>query len=118
MPAVRQRAADALLEQSRTVVEWLRTVPDADFLRPSVLPGWDVRSLTSHLVFFHLGLIGVLDAPTRQPPLPLEQYVVRYQPDAAGIAQTAIDYAGTDIRTGAGRAAGRAGGRPGCALGP
>jgi Mycothiol maleylpyruvate isomerase N-terminal domain len=102
VPAVKQRAADALTEQSRAVVEWLRQVSTADFGRPSVLPGWDVRALTSHLVFFHRGLLGVLDTPTHQPPVPIDQYVARYQPNAVGIAQTAIDNAGT---IGAGRAA-------------
>lgn len=85
---------DALQEQSRTVIEWLRQLPTEAYARPSVLPGWDVRTLTGHLVVFHRGLQRVLTAPTNQPAIPMDQYVTRYQPDAAGIAQTAADAAG------------------------
>jgi len=94
VPAVRQRSMDALLEQSRTVIEWLRQLPPDAFSRPSVLPAWDVRTLTGHLVVFHGGLLRVLTTPTNQPAIPIEQYVTRYAPGAAGIAQMAVDTAG------------------------
>jgi uncharacterized protein (TIGR03083 family) len=92
---VRQRAADAFLEQSHAVVDWLtRLSPDA-FAAPSVLPGWDVRELVAHLLVLHRGLLEVLTRSTSQPPVPLEQYVARYQPDATGIEHTAVRAAGT-----------------------
>ena len=78
----------ALLEQSRTVCEWLAGVIADDFARPTVLPGWDVRTLTEHLVLVHRGLARVLRQPTRERPLPNSEFVRRYRRDLEMIMES------------------------------
>ena len=46
----RLRPQDALLEQSRTVLGWLQSLPPEAFEHPTVLPDWNVRQLAGHLV--------------------------------------------------------------------
>ena len=53
--------AEVLLEQSRTVAAWLRSLDEEAFAAPSVLAGWDVRQLAGHLVFAHRTLRGVAE---------------------------------------------------------
>jgi uncharacterized protein (TIGR03083 family) len=72
---------EALLEQSRTVLVWLRGLAPEAFDRPTVLPGWSVRQLTGHLVLVHTGLKQALDQPAREPAVPIHQYVTRYRRD-------------------------------------
>jgi hypothetical protein len=43
-------APDAYLEQSAALDDWLAGLGDADFATPSVLPGWDVRTLVDHIM--------------------------------------------------------------------
>jgi uncharacterized protein (TIGR03083 family) len=81
MAVSRLRPQDALLEQSRTVLEWLHGLTPAAFERPTVLPDWNVRQLAGHLVFVHTGLRQSLDQPTREPALPIQEYVTRYRRD-------------------------------------
>ena len=99
--SARPGAADALLEQSRTVVDWLREVPAEAFARPSVLPGWDVRMLTAHLVMAHRTLDTALSTPTHEPAVPIERYVQGYRPGAESIAlrttETAGDASGPEL---------------------
>jgi len=68
--------------------EWLAALPFEDFGRPSVLPGWDVRRLTGHVLMVFRGLLGVLAAPTEDPPLQLHDYVARYRAQADEIDTT------------------------------
>lgn len=98
MARVRQGSAEALLEQSRTVSDWLRHRPISDFTQQSVLPGWDVRQLTGHLVMLHEGLGSVLAQPTRQRPHQLADYVQHYRPNADQI--TALTAAATGTASG------------------
>ncbi len=86
MARVRQGSAETLLEQSRTVSNWLRGRPAEDFDHPSMLPGWDVRRLAGHLVMVHQGIAPVLARPTRQRPHTLADYVQHYRPNADQIA--------------------------------
>lgn len=72
------RPAEALLEQSQTLLSWLRTRSETDFSAPSVLPGWDVRTLTGHLVLIHSALATALDQPSRAVPIPLHEWVRRF----------------------------------------
>ena len=44
MATLRLRPHEALLEQSRTVLDWLHGLTPEAFERPTVLPGWNVRS--------------------------------------------------------------------------
>ncbi len=74
--------AEALLDQSRTVLGWLQELSEDDIDRPSVLAGWDVRTLIGHLVFMNLGIARVLSRPTASAPVPLYEYVRRYRPNA------------------------------------
>jgi uncharacterized protein (TIGR03083 family) len=91
----------ALLEQSRTVHEWLQDLPADDFARPSVLPDWDVRTLTGHLILVHRGLISALGQPTTERPLPNAEYVRRYRRYADSIMErtraTAGDHPGPTL---------------------
>ena len=88
------RPAEALLEQSRTVHSWLDGLSGDDFARTTVLPGWDVRTLTGHLVLIHAGLDRLLDRPSRSAPVPLPEWVRRYQRDAAAIEASTAEATG------------------------
>ncbi len=68
--------------------EWLAGVIADDFARPTVLPGWDVRTLTEHLVLVHRGLARVLRQPTRERPLPNSEFVRRYRRDLEMIMES------------------------------
>ncbi|HET9561775.1 MAG TPA: sterol carrier family protein [Propionibacteriaceae bacterium] len=81
MAVPRLRPQDALLEQSRTVLGWLQSLPPESFEHPTVLPDWNVRQLAGHLVFVHTGLRQSLDQSTREPALPIQEYVTRYRRD-------------------------------------
>ena len=67
--------AEVLLEQSRTVAAWLRSLDEEAFAAPSVLAGWDVRQLAGHLVFAHRTLRESLSRTTAERPLPVHLYV-------------------------------------------
>jgi uncharacterized protein (TIGR03083 family) len=81
----RSKPADALLEQSRTVLHWLRDVPSNAFEQPSVLGEWDIRTLTGHLLLIHSGMLAVIGRPTRDKALPLADFVRRYRRDVTDI---------------------------------
>lgn len=81
----RNKPAEALLEQSRTVLHWLRELAADDFAHASVLPGWDVRTLTGHLVLIHTGLIRTLGRASRSAPVPAAELVRRYRRDVEQI---------------------------------
>jgi uncharacterized protein (TIGR03083 family) len=80
----------ALLEQSRTVREWLAGLDAADFTEQTPLPGWDVRTLTGHLVLVHRGLAQVLARPTGERPLPNHEFVRRYRRDVEMITESTL----------------------------
>jgi uncharacterized protein (TIGR03083 family) len=81
------RSVEALLEQSRAVLGWLGELADDDFSAATVLPGWDVRTVTGHLVLIHVGLARLLDHPSRAAPVPLAEWVRRYRRDVAAIGR-------------------------------
>jgi len=93
--------AKPLLDQAALVRDWLSGLASADFGRPSVLPGWDVRLLTGHVLMIFRGLLGAYDSPVAEPPLALYDYVARYRADAAEIdavtAQLAADRTPDDL---------------------
>jgi uncharacterized protein (TIGR03083 family) len=102
MPARRRLdPAEALVEQSGTVVEWLRGLSEEDFVRPSVLPGWDVRTLIGHLVLVHLGLVRLLNRRSSGPALPVAEFVRRYRRDVVMISESTLaatrDKSGPDL---------------------
>jgi uncharacterized protein (TIGR03083 family) len=95
------RPAESLLEQSRTVLAWLGELTPEEFSAPSVLPGWDVRTLTGHLVLIHAGLSRMLDRPSSRAPVPLPEWVRRYRRDVEQIDElthaTAGDHPGSEL---------------------
>lgn len=85
---------DALLAQSAEIFGWLQKLPAGDYRRPSVLAGWDVRTVVAHLLLVHTGLAEVLDRPTRQSPLPAHELVRRYRRDVASVTAATVSAAG------------------------
>lgn len=94
----------SLLAQAALMRTWLAQLPFEDFSKPSVLPGWDVRLLTGHVLMIFRGLLGAAGAPTDEPPLALHDYVARYRVDAEAIdavtAELAADRTPDDLLTG------------------
>ena len=74
-----------LLAQAALMRDWLGQLPSEAFSRPSVLPGWDVRLLTGHVLMIFRGLLSAVASPVDEPPLALHEYVARYRVDAAAI---------------------------------
>lgn len=87
----RLQPQEALLEQSQTVLAWLRGLPADAFERPSVLPSWSVRQLVGHLVLVHAGLTKSLDQPTTEPALPIYEFVTRYRRDVEMIMASTLE---------------------------
>jgi uncharacterized protein (TIGR03083 family) len=75
-------AGSAMLEQSAAISAWAEPLPDAAFTLPSVIPGWDVRTLLGHVLLVHRGLLRNLGAPSSAMPLPTHEFVRRYRRDA------------------------------------
>ncbi|MDT4917263.1 MAG: hypothetical protein QOH89_1963 [Pseudonocardiales bacterium] len=77
---------DAFDAQSDVLAAWLDQVPPADFARPSVLDGWDVRTLLGHVLLIRQGLARVLGTRSDEPRIPAAEYVRLYRRDADLIA--------------------------------
>ncbi|GAA3617337.1 sterol carrier family protein [Microlunatus ginsengisoli] len=88
------RASAVLLAQGRLLVDWLGTLPAGEFDRPSVLPEWDVRTLTGHLVLIIAGFELLLGRPTAERPVPADELVRRYRRDADQIQARTLDATG------------------------
>ena len=88
--------AEVLLEQSRTVAGWLRSLDEDAFATPSVLAGWSVQQLAGHLVFAHRTLRESLSRTTTERPLPVHVYVQGYRPNADQIADASRSAAEVD----------------------
>ncbi|MCW2525676.1 MAG: hypothetical protein JWM76_536 [Pseudonocardiales bacterium] len=86
--------ATRMLAQSSRVRAWLAELDEADFARPSVLDGWDVRMLVAHLVLVHVGLVTILESPSAQAPVSTGEFVRRYRRDVAQIAASTERTAG------------------------
>jgi uncharacterized protein (TIGR03083 family) len=84
------RSAAAARGQSAAIVDWLDALDAADFARPSVLPGWDVRVLTAHLLLVLSGLHDRLATPTAAPPTAVGDFVTRYRRDVAVIEERTV----------------------------
>lgn len=80
------RGLEAYLAQAALVAGWLDAVPADAFDAPSVLDGWDVRTLLGHLVLIHEGLRRVLGTRAPDRPVPAAEYVRRYRASAEQIA--------------------------------
>jgi uncharacterized protein (TIGR03083 family) len=102
--SIKPADAKALGLQLRCLIGWLEGLTDEDFGRPSVLPGWDVRTLTGHLVLVAGGLADILSDPdglgrAQGRALPTTVLTQRYRRDVADIE--ARTTARTGDRTGA-----------------
>jgi uncharacterized protein (TIGR03083 family) len=75
---------DAYSAQARALADWLDT---ADLTASTVLPDWDFRTLTGHVVGSMDGLVSHLDTRAAGPATPLAQYVQAYAPAAADITE-------------------------------
>jgi uncharacterized protein (TIGR03083 family) len=95
-------AGSAMLAQSAAISAWADPLPDAPFVLPSVIPGWDVRTLLGHVLLVHRGLLRWLAVPTDSVPLPTHEFVRRYRRDAdaldAATREAAGDRSAQDLR--------------------
>lgn len=87
-------AGAAVLDQSAAIRSWLVGVPDESFGRPSVLAGWDVRTLVGHVLLVHTGLLRWLRTPSSERPTPVHEFVARYRPAAAQLDRSTRDATG------------------------
>lgn len=88
------RVGAALIAQGRSLHGWLVGLSAADFAVPSVLPGWDVRTLVGHLALVVGGFDGALARQTPAPPMPVWELVRRYRRDVAQIESRTREVAG------------------------
>lgn len=86
-------AADALLDQSHALDDWLQALPIAAYDRSSVLAGWDVRLLVAHLLLIERGLVRILGQASKEKPLAPYAFVARYRPSVEAIATSTHDTA-------------------------
>ena len=80
------RDLDAFAGQADALADWLDGLAGDDATRPSVLDGWDVRTLIGHCVLIRRGLARVLATRSGEPAVPAAEYVRRYRTDVAAIA--------------------------------
>lgn len=90
MTARTAAAIAPLRAQSALLADWFAALDDAAFATPSVLAGWDVRTLLGHLVLVVEGCGRALATPTNEPAVPAADYVRRYRRDVAAIVQRTI----------------------------
>jgi uncharacterized protein (TIGR03083 family) len=78
----------AFTEQCVVLADWLDALPAEAFATPSVLDGWSVGLLVAHVVLMRDGLERALSTPTDEPAASVSEYVARYRPAVAAIAQS------------------------------
>jgi uncharacterized protein (TIGR03083 family) len=83
---------DAYEAQCALLADWLSAMPSLDL--PSVLAGWDLRTLLGHIVGSKDSLASHLDTVGSGRPLPAAQYVQAYAPAAADISAQTIAVTG------------------------
>lgn len=82
---------EVYLRQRDALHEWLTELSASDWSRPSVLAGWDVRTLVGHLIVCTAGVGARLMQTSSQPPRPLAEYVRGYAAAAEDISRRAVD---------------------------
>jgi uncharacterized protein (TIGR03083 family) len=90
MGTARLPPQEALLEQSRTVLAWLKGLPAGTFERPTVLANWDLRQLAGHLVLIHSSFTTSIDQPTKEAAVPVHEFVTRYRRDVDMIMESTL----------------------------
>jgi uncharacterized protein (TIGR03083 family) len=86
--------AGAMRDQVAAIAGWLDGVPDAQFALPSILPGWDVRTLVGHIHMVVDGATERLGTRAEASATPVAEYVKRYRRDADDIARRTLDATG------------------------
>lgn len=89
--------ADALAAysaQAAAAGDWLDALPADAFAAPSVLPGWDVRTVVGHLVASKEGMVAALPTRGGGPVLPPSEYVRAYRPAADDITAVTKQFTG------------------------
>ena len=81
--------------QAHGLADWLAALPADAFEAPSVLPGWDVRTLVGHLVGSKDGLAHGLTVLGTPPAIPVARYVQAFRPAAADIIAATVEITGT-----------------------
>ena len=94
MGTARLPPQEALLEQSRTVLAWLKGLPAGSFERPTVLANWDLRQLAGHLVLIHSSFTTSIDQPTKHAAVPVHEFVTRYRRDVEMIMESTLQASG------------------------
>jgi uncharacterized protein (TIGR03083 family) len=94
VPRARSTPSGAFLAQSASTLGWLERLSPADFDRPSVLPGWEVRTLVGHLILVHDGLLRLPARGVAGPAVPVHEIVRRYRPGAEQIDRATLAAAG------------------------
>lgn len=77
---------DSYDAQCIALADWLASLPDVEFRQPSVLPGWDVRTLLGHVAGSKDGFASRLAQRVDGTPLSPSAYVALYADAAAEIA--------------------------------
>lgn len=90
MGTARLPPQEALLEQSRTLLAWLKGLAAGTFERPTVLADWDLRQLAGHLVLVHSSFTASIDQLTKEAALPVHEFVTRYRRDADMIMESTL----------------------------
>ncbi len=80
--------AAAIHAQAELIADWLDALVVADFDRPSVLPGWDVRTLSGHVALILAGLSERLATRAAPPATSVGEFVTRYRRDVAMIEES------------------------------
>jgi uncharacterized protein (TIGR03083 family) len=94
MPSKVDAEVRAYETQCRQLADWLDALPESSFDQPSVLAGWDVRTLLGHVVGSKDGLGHHLATRAPGPALPAADYVRAYGPAAAEITAATIEITG------------------------
>lgn len=86
LPAV----LDAYATQCRALADHLAGLSEDTFAAPSVLPGWDVRTVVGHIAGSKAGLSSYLATRAEPPAVPAAQYVRAYAAAAQDITEQSI----------------------------
>jgi uncharacterized protein (TIGR03083 family) len=80
--------------QCDALAEWLSALPAESFAAPSVLDGWDLRTLLGHIVGSKEGLATYLETRSTGRATPVADYVRAYAPAAADISAGSVEITG------------------------
>ncbi|HZC70489.1 MAG TPA: sterol carrier family protein [Jatrophihabitans sp.] len=84
----------AYAAQCSELADWLAGLGADEFTRPSVLSGWDLRTLLGHVVGSKEGIDVWLATRSPERPLPMAVYVQAYGPAADEISAQSIEITG------------------------